>query len=226
MPRVQHATRSRVLRLRGGDLSGPFRSKQLWRLYTQLSRQQPMLFNVVTVGALGVAGDALMQQLEGCDKIDKERIARFAAFQMVFRAPYYTMWYRMLELAVPAYPPARAIALKTAADLLISTPFQHAVFFSAQAVMEGRSDEALTRCVETLPRSVPTSWAFWGPTQLITFGMVPQHLRVAFVNTVSVAWNAILSGFNSGSPRAALKAEQVENEIMAQEAAASSGAQR
>lgn len=60
MPRVQHATRSRVLRLRGGDLSGPFRSKQLWQLYTQLSRQQPMLFNVVTVGALGVAGDALM----------------------------------------------------------------------------------------------------------------------------------------------------------------------
>ena len=34
-------------------------------------------------------------------------------------------------------------------------------------------------------------------TQLITFGLVPSHLRIGFMNVVSLGWNAILSGFNS-----------------------------
>ena len=59
--------------------------------------------------------------------------------------------------------------------------------------------DAAVRCATMLPQTLPASWAFWGPAQLLTFGVVPPHLRVAFVNTVSLAWNSVMSGFNQAA---------------------------
>ena len=185
-----------MLRLRGGG-GGIAGTRQIWALYSRFCQQQPLLANLGTIGALALTGDALMQKIERRETFDADRCARFTLFRVVFTAPYYTVWYKLLEALVPTSPPARAVAIKTALDCLVSTPFQHAVFFSVQAWWEGCTDEAIERCVAVLPQSVPAAWAFWAPTQLITFGVVPAHLRVPFVNAVSLVWNVVLSGFNT-----------------------------
>eukprot|EP01082_Thalassiosira_pseudonana_P013238 g11575.t1 g11575 contig6:138175-138926(-) len=36
-------------------------------------------------------------------------------------------------------------------------------------------------------------WSLWGPVQCLTFGVVPQHLRIAFIALVSFFWLIIFS---------------------------------
>ena len=44
-----------------------------------------------------------------------------------------------------------------------------------------------------------TYWSIWIPAQCMTFGVVPSHLRVAFVAAVSFCWVTILSTVSSSS---------------------------
>ena len=182
-------------RLRGGTSGDLFMP---WRAYTRLCVRQPLLANGITMAAIAMAGDSLMQVVEGNSEFDVERTARFTLFRVAFSAPFYTMWYALLAAAVPAtLHPGSAALIKTALDNLVATPAQHVAFFSSQAAWDGES--AWARVTSTLPRSLPASWAFWGPTQLVTFGVVPAHLRVLFVNMVSLSWNAVMSGLNQQS---------------------------
>lgn len=36
-------------------------------------------------------------------------------------------------------------------------------------------------------------WSLWGPAQCLTFGVIPRHLRIAFVAVVSFVWLVIFS---------------------------------
>ena len=42
-------------------------------------------------------------------------------------------------------------------------------------------------------------FALWGPVQCLTFGVVPEHLRVTFVAAVSFFWLILLSTISNGS---------------------------
>ena len=42
-------------------------------------------------------------------------------------------------------------------------------------------------------------WALWIPVQTLTFGVVPQHFRVAFVALVSFFWVTILSSISAAT---------------------------
>jgi hypothetical protein len=50
-----------------------------------------------------------------------------------------------------------------------------------------------------LPRTCPVSWLVWAPAQLLTFGAVPPHLRVVWVNSLALCWNVVMSGFNQAA---------------------------
>jgi len=186
----QRATQNRMV----ASLTQRATGSGVW--YGELCRRHPFAANVLVIGGLAVVGDSIMQHLEG--ERDAIRLARFTAFRVGYTAPFYTVWYRLLSLAVPAsLPIASAAVIKTCADCFISTPLQHMALFSSQAVFEGRAHEALDRCATMMPRSLPASWCFWGPCQLITFSCVPAHLRVTFINLVSLSWNVVLSGLTS-----------------------------
>ena len=42
-------------------------------------------------------------------------------------------------------------------------------------------------------------WAIWTPVQFLTFGVIPQHFRVAFVAAVSFFWVTILSSISAAT---------------------------
>lgn len=172
-------------------------ASSIWRRYTVACKHSPVLVNLGTSVVLAIAGDAAMQVIERQRDFDGARLARFLAFRAVI-VPLYTQWVAALEsLPLATIKPLHAAAIKTTLDMTIWSPVQHVVFFTSMAICEGqRGEEAFLRCTSMLPRTLPASWAFWGPTQLANFCIVPPHLRVAFVNIASLAWNACMSGFN------------------------------
>jgi len=56
-------------------------------------------------------------------------------------------------------------------------------------------------------------WAIWLPAQAITFGVVPDHLRVAFMATVSFFWFMLFSCLTSSSDEAATQVKQQQGSI-------------
>ena len=44
-------------------------------------------------------------------------------------------------------------------------------------------------------------WCIWGPVQCITFGVVPQHLRIVFIAVVSFFWLVIFSTISNDSSK-------------------------
>lgn len=168
-------------------------------------RRHPMLANMAAGGGLAIAGDGLMQAIEAhhagtCMEYDAMRALRFTLFRVTVVLPLYVRWLGFLENFVQAVASSAVsrVLLKSSMDCLCFSPAYHAAFFSVMALAEGHNpSEAVARTAETLPHSLPASWAFWMPAHLITFGVVPAHLRVAFVNAVALSWNACMSGFNS-----------------------------
>ena len=177
--------------------------------YLSLCETRPIVSNMVTGGILACMGDALMQGIEqqtamrqpgdtGKHEYDMARTARFLLFRVALVAPLYTMWLSTLEaLPLAHLPPIQKAAVMGAMDLLLFSPPLHCTFFASQALWEGEdAAEAFQRCASMLPKTLPVSWCFWAPTQLITFSVVPPPLRVAFVNSASLAWNTVMSSFN------------------------------
>ena len=173
---------------------------RIWKSYSRFAKGSPLMSNMATAGALAVVSDGIAQGIESHGtKYDGLRTLRFVLFRTMLVVPLYTAWMRVLEsLPLPLSTTRFQTALlKTVLDCTIFSPPTHATFFILMAMWEGQSfDEALSRCVVMVPKSLPASWAFWVPAQLMTFGLVPPHLRVAFVNTVSLAWNSVMSALN------------------------------
>eukprot|EP00984_Skeletonema_dohrnii_P007315 scaffold2647_cov155-Skeletonema_dohrnii-CCMP3373.AAC.2 len=44
-------------------------------------------------------------------------------------------------------------------------------------------------------------WSIWGPVQCITFGVVPQHLRIVFIAVVSFFWLVIFSTISNDTSK-------------------------
>ena len=43
--------------------------------------------------------------------------------------------------------------------------------------------------------------SIWGPVQCLTFGVVPEHLRIAFIAVVSFFWLIIFSSLTAKSQK-------------------------
>lgn len=170
------------------------------KVYERACQRYPFLVNGATIGILGIIGDVVQQTLEGAAATgyDLHRTLQFTAFKVGFVAPMYSIWYPWLERLRLHQMYAPLIKVLLGASVL--TPLQHSVLFSSHAIFDGASlQEAVERTAKVLPKSVPTSWGFWIPVQFITFTAIAPPLRIAWVSTVSLVWNVILSGFNGAA---------------------------
>jgi len=158
-----------------------------------------MLTNALTVMLTSIGGDIMSQSVEG-SHYSLTRTLRFTLFRVLAGFPIYVAWLAALERFNRHVPRRAQPAVKTAIDCMIYTPIYQAFFFSVMGLFEGRTiAESVGRCVRMLPATVPASWKFWAPVQLVTFGLCPIEWRVAWVNVVSLVWNAVMSSFNAGA---------------------------
>merc|ERR1719378_1188327 len=89
---------------------------------------------------------------------------------------------------------------KVCFDLLIHIPL---IYFPSFYIMKDAIDlqslktkyaaESLRKYRENMLVDCRSAWILWGPTQILTFSIVPLHMRVPFVSSVNLLWTAILS---------------------------------
>ena len=82
-----------------------------------------------------------------------------------------------------------------AALLRALPPLVEAAQGASAAVGEGL-ERGYRRAVDCLWPTLRVNWPVWGVVGFVTYGLVPLHLRVIWVSTVQVGWNAFLSGLN------------------------------
>lgn len=97
------------------------------------------------------------------------------------------------------------VLTKVVFDLLIQTTlFTLPIAYLTKALIFRYSfQEGLKRYVDDVrDRGLLLKYfSLWGPVQCLTFGVVPEHLRVPFIAFVSFFWLIILSSISSRQPK-------------------------
>ena len=184
-----------LMTLRGGDL------QSLWQDYSAFSERHPFESNMATCGAIAGLGDALVQVIDQSSSgYDYLRTLRFVTYRVAVVMPLYTAWMALLNKASLPGPPLQQAATKAILDNMFFSPPAQLLFYTTMALLEGKNGQvALQRCASMLPVSLPASWVFWIPIQLVCFGLIPPHLRVAYVQAVGFVWNMFLSAFGQSA---------------------------
>jgi len=162
------------------------------------------LSTVAVVSAAAVGGDLLSQFYEGSLAAagwNAERTLRFLFVRVCVNAPLYSTWLRWLEQITGSTPRAVRVPCKLALDCFVYTPMWHLLFFTTMTVISGAAafEPALRQTLHKMCTSLPASWSFWLPVQLVTFSMCPLQYRLMFVSVISFVWNAILSTLASAA---------------------------
>jgi hypothetical protein len=149
---------------------------------------------MATAGSIGISGDLAMQIYENKHtiKLDGARTARLSTFRMM-QAPIADATWQVFDRVIK-FPGAYGVAAKVAADQIIIMPPFTAGFWMWMGLTDGNS---LGECVnqtkrEFLPFAM-TAAPFWSAVHVVTFSVVPGHLRIAWVSVASIAWNAFAS---------------------------------
>jgi hypothetical protein len=156
------------------------------------------LLQAATAGGIGVAGDVCMQMLEGCGSLreaDNMRSMRLAVFRTV-QAPIVDQAWQVLDrvIQIPGLPGAAAKAL---ADQTFIMPISMVCFFTSQGLMEGLSQrESFGRAKASLPIAAKASLPYWFSIHMVTFSVVPEHLRMLWASMSAVLWNVYMSHAN------------------------------
>jgi protein Mpv17 len=100
------------------------------------------------------------------------------------------------------------VATKVLFDLFALTPFlclPFAYLFKAFAFRYSPA-EGISRYLEDAKRDLLVKyWIFWGPTQCITFGVMPAQWRIPFIAAMSFFWLITLSTISSRGDAAMAK---------------------
>jgi hypothetical protein len=170
--------------------------------YSRAASRAPVLVQSLTSGAVASAGDLTMQAYEGrrLGSFDLARTARMGMFRLVLFGPGYSLWLRQLDKLVQMPSHRSTIAVKVALDQFVWAPPALFTFYVWMNGTEGNSfSQGIARAESSLFPTLCLNWPFWCTIQTITFGIVPPHLRVAFVSFVQVFWSAVLSGINESA---------------------------
>jgi protein Mpv17 len=168
----------------GGDLRAlPATSNRTFRASASLSVGLRATVSQFYEGSLAAAG------------WNAERTLRFLFVRVCVNAPLYSTWLRWLEQITGSTP------CKLALDCFVYTPMWHLLFFTSMTVISGAAtfEPALRQTLHKMCTSLPASWSFWLPVQLVTFSMCPLQYRLMFVSVISFVWNAILSTLASAA---------------------------
>ena len=115
------------------------------------------------------------------------------------QAPVLDIVWRRFDVAAVALSltGVRAAVFKVVCDQTLLSPYFNVIFYSSQALLEGGSlGEAATRARHGFWPTWLASLQFYGCVHLITFGVLPPHLRIAWNSCAAIAWTAFMSHQN------------------------------
>ena len=138
------------------------------------------------------------------EQIEFERNLAFILYGGIYQgmAQYY-IYNILFPLWFGSGNDLASVTIQVAFDMLVISPFLCLpVAYLTKSTIYGKSlKEGLDKYLHDLRTNNlwQTYCSIWLPVQFVTFGLVPQHLRIAFIAVVSFFWLIILSTISSKS---------------------------
>lgn len=173
--------------------------------YSTLALQSPLACSIGTAGLKGVTSDLFAQfAVERRRSVERRRTLAFCSFNMLYIGAFG--WYKYNHLYNAIFGTAKTlpvIAAKVTTDLGAGAPL---IYFPAYFIIKGlfaghgplHSLRELSAQGWSLLRRY---WAVWFPVEILMWMVVPAHLRVAFLCSVSLVWQVALSTMTMGGSR-------------------------
>ena len=171
--------------------------------YRSLSRRAPLGTAFVTCFLKGSASDCVIQQTE-TPPFDWRRNCAFAFFSGAYLGIGQHFVYNVVFLRI--FGSGRdffTATKKVVADSFIHVPCLYLpLYYPFETVATGRGSvlDGLQRYVHDAPRVLTTYWCTWPPAHFLSFSVLPQELRIAFIASLSFVWLCYLSAVSHHNP--------------------------
>ena len=161
----------------------------------------------LTCGFKAMCSDAIAQKTESARKQPRFSFRRNIAF-IIYGGLYNGYFENFLfnncfPVVFGEGTDLVTVASKVVVDQLILTPFLclPAAYIVRALVFRSSVRDALSRYVSDAKKDLLWKyWLIWTPTQCLTFSVVPVHLRIAFIASVSFFWFILLSTISNRAP--------------------------
>ena len=163
---------------------------------------------IASAFTLGVIGDLVCQKfVEKEEKIDWGRHRAFVTFATFYQGAIsyrvYGLYTRflpsLLTYILPRSPrlassPVTFGLASTVADNFLHSPLLYLpLFFITTGLLQGQGPSDIKRAMDdSYFETIRACLGFWIPLQFVNFALVPERLRVLFVNFGCLLWNIVL----------------------------------
>ena len=177
--------------------------------------------NIGVGGSLAWMGDCLCQYMEASKgkvwnekwSFDWHRNASFTAFGSFYMGGFahivytrYIPWILSRKVFLKSLNQTGKTNLKRGIDGSLLDNTLHAPLFYLPSyfiftdTMRGQDSAFIIQHFEeSYFPTLLTLWGIWIPVQMITFSVMPTHLRTTFVNTVCLIWNIWLDFYSNAN---------------------------
>lgn len=174
---------------------------RLLQAYHNSLHSNPLRTKALTACVLFTIGDTLSQYIM-CKLTHKtlqenwnpRRCFNMAIFGLAYSGPILHMWLTHILPRLVSGTGLKLTLKKVALDQLFFGPYQNAMFFTIQTLLNGGDFQAVKHKLEanwwiTLKRG----WCFWMPTNLINFYFIPIPYQPLFIGCASILWSSFTS---------------------------------
>lgn len=182
--------------------------ERAWGNYRTSLKRTPLLTKSITSFVGFGVGDIIAQLASGQKRYDLKRTARLAIFGGCLAGPIAHHWFCALDQRIMAHNPKHPVAIITKAtlDQIFMAPLGNVIFYASMCTMRGVPQETGAEIKEKLVPTVLSSYKLWPAAHLINFALIPSHMRVLYINIVSILWAGMLSTIsNQRGPKGDVK---------------------
>ena len=150
-----------------------------------------------------VCADLMVQMYvddRSIDSIDWNRNAVFGTFGFLYQGCFQYWFFNTALFRLFPGTSIRSTIKKVFVDQFVKGPIAYwPVFYFIQTIINERKlnqktmDIIWTHYKRNVWKDLKAFWSVWVPAQCITFGIMPLHLRLPFIATLSFFWCCFLS---------------------------------
>ena len=198
--KLRHTTMADTRVVHTAQVASGIRKGALGML-TMLLKKYPYVSSFVVTGVKAAMADALVQ-IGAPDKFSILRNLAFLLYGGLYQGcTQYFIYNELFPKFLGVSSDPTTVLKKVLLDLLVLTPFLclPVVYVFKALVFKWKLSEAFHKYMVDVKENgiVFKYWMLWGPMQCLTFGIIPKHLRIGFIATVSFFWTIILSSVTS-----------------------------
>eukprot|EP00929_Paragymnodinium_shiwhaense_P034337 TRINITY_DN18706_c0_g1_i1.p1 TRINITY_DN18706_c0_g1~~TRINITY_DN18706_c0_g1_i1.p1 ORF type:complete len:201 (+),score=49.30 TRINITY_DN18706_c0_g1_i1:55-657(+) len=168
-----------------------------WDWYLLKLDSQPLQTKCATSALLALLSNALSRRIEGQRIFDDfPAYAKNSFVAIIWRSPTLHYWIQALNAAFKGWDPKslRTACVKVLVHEAVYDPLHAATYMYLLGRLDGRGHaDVLAQLRTNLVPAVKRNYQVWPLVQLVNFLYVPPRLSVAFIQTIAIVMNALLT---------------------------------